>query len=107
MSNAPTIANDAQLTVKELSAALGVSAHFVYQMRACGFPMAERLLDGYGLRPVLTATIAEAEAWIEANNFHLIHANGAGVINGQMKFCLQVDLWTVPQTMVKTLSQYA
>jgi len=33
MSNAPTIANDAQLTVKELSAALGVSAHFVYQMR--------------------------------------------------------------------------
>ena len=101
----PTI--NQPLTVKELAWELGVSVHYIYQMRACGFPMQEKLLAGYGLRPVLTATLREAVEWIEENNFHLIHEHGAGVINGQMKFCLQVESWTVRETMSESVSQFA
>lgn len=87
---------DAQvaLPIKELAAELGVSEHYVYQMRACGFPMVRRTLPGCGGKLFLTATEADAREWIEANNFHLTHDGGRGVTNGQLKFCLQVEKWT-------------
>lgn len=59
------------LPVKELADALGVGLRFVYQMRACGFPMRG------DTRHQQMATLEEARAWIQANDFRLI--KGAGV----------------------------
>jgi hypothetical protein len=58
------------LPVKQLAAALRVSLRFVYQMRACGFPMRGET------RQRQAATPDEARAWIEAHNFRLIKSVG-------------------------------
>jgi hypothetical protein len=58
------------LSVKQLAASLGVSPRFVYQMRACGFPMRGET------RHRQSATAEEARAWIKANNFRLIRSVG-------------------------------
>jgi hypothetical protein len=62
-----------RLLVKELAASLGVSPRFVYQMRACGFPMRgdSRLRQA--------ATLEEARAWIKAHNFRL--SSSIGIID--------------------------
>ena len=64
------------LCVKELANSLGASVRFVYQMRACGFPMRGILRNN------CTATVKEALAWIEANNFRLV--KGVGVTRKRM-----------------------
>lgn len=62
------------LSVKELAFKLGVSRHFVYQMRARGFPMAwDCDLRGY------STTEIEARTWLKATLFRL--RDGRGVIN--------------------------
>jgi len=61
------------LLIKELAMALGVSTRFIYQMRACGFPMRG------DTRQRQMATLNEARAWIYANNFRLL--NGTGLID--------------------------
>jgi hypothetical protein len=58
------------LLIKELATALGVSTRFIYQMRACGFPMTG------DTRQRQKATLAEARAWISANNFRLNDGKG-------------------------------
>ncbi|HEV2320688.1 MAG TPA: hypothetical protein VGV18_13105 [Verrucomicrobiae bacterium] len=58
------------LLVKELAASLGVSPRFVYQMRACGFPMRG------DTRLRQAATLEEARAWIKANGFRLSSSVG-------------------------------
>lgn len=63
---------NARLSVKELAAALGVSKQFVYQMRACGFPML-----GHS-RHSQRATVGAASKWIKTKNFRL--ADGRGLI---------------------------
>lgn len=60
----------ASLNVKELAAALGVSAHYVYQMRACGFEM-----DGL-LRMNRKATVNRAVRWIRRKGFRLMNGRG-------------------------------
>lgn len=70
--NAPETNPAAGLLVKELAWALGVSSRFVYQMRACGFPMRG------DTRQRQTATLPEARAWIKAHRFRLKH--GVGII---------------------------
>lgn len=60
----------ASLNVKELAAALGVSAHYVYQMRACGFEM-----DGL-LRTNRKATVNRAVRWIRRKGFRLMNGKG-------------------------------
>ena len=62
----------AGLNVKELASALGVSAHYVYQMRACGFEM-----DGL-LRTNQKATVNRAVRWIRRRRFRLL--NGKGMV---------------------------
>lgn len=62
---------EAPLCVKELASALGVSAHFVYQMRACGFVM-EWDADIRGA----SATEAGAREWIKATNFRIVKGRG-------------------------------
>ena len=59
------------LLVKELATSLGVSTRFIYQMRACGFPMRG------DTRYRQKATLEDARAWIEDNNFRL--KDGVGV----------------------------
>ena len=63
---------DCGLRVKELAESLQVSRRFIYQMRARGFPMQGD--NHYGQ----TATVQEAQDWINANNFRLV--KGVGVI---------------------------
>ncbi len=62
--------------VKELAVALQVGAHFIYQMRTCGFRMGRQA----GRRGSQTATVEEAIHWIMANDFRLV--KGRGVIKG-------------------------
>ena len=62
---------DCGLRVKELAESLRVSKRFVYQMRACGFPMRGKE------RHSQTATTEEAHDWIKANNFRLVKGIGA------------------------------
>lgn len=66
------------LLVKELADALGVSLRFIYQMRACGFPMRG------DIRYRQMATVEEARAWIKANNFRLVQSVGVVGTNGQV-----------------------
>ena len=54
-----------EMTVKELAYYLGISTHFVYQMRACGFKMRGRHYHSQ------TATSAEAVEWVVKNDFVL------------------------------------
>lgn len=61
-----------RLCVKELAVAMEVGTHFVYQMRACGFPM-ERV---HGRRGRRTSTLANAVRWIEENEFRLVQGRG-------------------------------
>lgn len=58
------------LLTKELAVALGVSPRFIYQMRACGFPM-----HGATRRRQM-ATVEDARDWIRANNFRLLDGKG-------------------------------
>ena len=81
------------LTIKELAHALGVSVKYVELMHEAGFPMQRSLLDGYGLRSVLTATVSEAMAWREVNEFRLVHCHPVKTI-GQMRFGFRVEKWT-------------
>lgn len=60
-----------RLCVKELAEALGVSVHYVYQMRACGFGM-----EWDGGSHCYTAPEEAAREWIGRNGF-VIH-NGRG-----------------------------
>lgn len=62
-------------SVKELAGTLGVSAHFVYQMRACGFRMTWDYTSHCSL-----ATEAEARSWLRRKCFRVI--KGRGVIKG-------------------------
>ena len=59
-----------KLCVKELAAGLGVSAQYVYQMRACGFVMEG--LKRYNR----TSTVEAAVAWVRENDFRLVQGKG-------------------------------
>ncbi|HEX3625120.1 MAG TPA: hypothetical protein VH280_06830 [Verrucomicrobiae bacterium] len=73
LSPNPRSPRQTRLLIKELAEALGVSTRFIYVMRARGFPMRG---DTHQRQ---MATVAEASAWIRANNFRII--NGTGVID--------------------------
>ncbi len=60
------------LTIKELAPCLGVSRHYVYQMRACGFVM-----EGVK-HSNQTTTVEAALHWIKETQFRL--HDGRGVI---------------------------
>lgn len=62
-------------SVKELAGTLGVSVHFVYQMRACGFSMEWDYASHCSL-----ATEAQARAWLVRKRFRVI--KGRGVTKG-------------------------
>ncbi len=65
-SPTPSLTGPPLLSVKELAETLAVSLTYVYQMRACGFPMAghERCNQ--------TATLAAARKWIRKNKFRMV-----------------------------------
>jgi hypothetical protein len=65
------------LSVKQLAASLGVSPRFIYQMRACGFPMNGDTLNRQA------ATLDEARAWIKTHNFRLVR--GEGIVGTRKK----------------------
>lgn len=101
MSNAPSIATEAQLTVKELSYALGKSDHYIYQMHHCGFPMQPKTFPESNIA-YLTATLSAARDWIATNDFRLV--DGFGVTGGYQYFLpiqLQAENWTHNQTVLK------
>lgn len=74
----PNMKSDA-LVVKELAWELGVSDHYVYQMRHCGFKM-----DG-DRRCNQTAKLRHARAWIYEHEFRLVDSLGV-VGAGQYQF---------------------
>ena len=95
------------LTIKELAWELGVSVKYVELMHAAGFPMTRRLLDGYGARPVLSATADEARAWREAIEFRLVHCHPVLTV-GQMRFGFRLENWTPGMdAAINTQSQIA
>jgi hypothetical protein len=59
------------LCCKELAAALSVSVHFVYQMRACGFTMT---WDSTARCEV--ADPREARAWLRRTKFRVVNGRG-------------------------------
>ena len=61
--------------VKELAATLGVSTHFVYQMRARGFEMRWDHVSR-----CTVSTPAEARSWLQKTRFTV--RRGRGVIKG-------------------------
>ena len=62
---------NAPLCVKELAAALGVSAHFVYQMRACGFAM-----EWSAELRCQAASESSAREWIKTADFRIVNGRG-------------------------------
>jgi len=81
------------LRVKELAESLRVSNRFIYQMRACGFPMRG---DSHYSQ---TATVQEAQDWIKANNFRLI--KGIGVVGNLILATDEHSLQTRFRTPIK------
>ena len=105
--NRPQTDDGAVLTVKELAGVLGKSDHYVYQMKACGFPMELRTFPESNIA-YLTATERAAREWIAVNDFRLV--DGWGVTGGYqffLPFKLQTESWTVRETMSKSVSQFA
>lgn len=61
---------ETELCVKGLAEALEVSPTYVYQMRACGFPMRGVC------RRNQTATMTEAVEWIRRTGFRMVNGRG-------------------------------
>ena len=71
-NDSPVLPSDAgeAFCVKGLAEALGVSATYVYQMRACGFVMNGVRRSGQ------TATVKAATEWIQRTGFRMVNGRG-------------------------------